>query len=212
MSNSIDVHVGKCPDDIDCVSMLFDAVAELTLPGNYRHINWKFNSVKSINSDSNGVHEIYFMYIPNQKGQTTFKLLNGFILEFEMLINPYGLTKNTIYNVILHEMAHVFLLDHGEYRDSISGYILRVMPNGDIVQANKRITMTEDDCFGIYIKMITDIIMTNYTYAVHLNNIMQTQCKKYKPNTILALPEHPYIHNPNFLYRSGDEYQNITTP
>lgn len=32
-----------------------------------------------------------------------------------MLINPYGLTRTTMYNVVLHEIAHVFLLDHGIY-------------------------------------------------------------------------------------------------
>ena len=32
-----------------------------------------------------------------------------------MLINLYGLTRTTMYNLVLHEMAHVFLLYHGIY-------------------------------------------------------------------------------------------------
>jgi len=96
-----------------------------------------------------------------------------------------------MYNIVLHEMAHVFLLDHGEYRDSLSGYLLRVMPTGGIVQATERIKMTEDDCYGIYIKMINAIIMSDYTYAIHLNNLMQSQCKNTKLIPCLQyLPRH----------------------
>lgn len=208
-NNSIDVYVGQYPPGVECISMLFNTVDELSMPGNYRHINWKFNSVKTINSENNDLNEIYFMYIPDHKGQTTFKVLNGIILEFEMLINPYGLTRTTMYNVVLHEMAHVFLLDHGEYRDSLSGYLLRVMPTGGIVQATERIKMTEDDCYGIYIKMINDIIMSDYTYAIYLNNLMQSQCKKYETNTMFAIHAHTSMLRPSVSYRSGVNYYNL---
>ena len=33
-NNSIDVYVGQCPPCVDCISMLFNAVDELSMPGN----------------------------------------------------------------------------------------------------------------------------------------------------------------------------------
>jgi len=57
-----------------------------------------------------------------------------------------------------------FLLDHGEYHDSLSVYLLHIMPTGGIVQATELFKMTEDECYGIYIKMINDIIMSDYIY------------------------------------------------
>lgn len=120
-----------------------------------------------------------------------------------MLINPYGLIRTTMYNVVLHEIAHVVLLDHGEYRDSLSGYLLRVMPTGYIIQATERFKMTEDDCYGIYIKMINDIIMSDYTYAIHLNNLIQSQSKKYETNTMFAIPAQTSMLRTSVSYRSG---------
>ena len=47
--------------------------------------------------------------------------------------------------------------------------------------------MSQDDCYGVYQKMIDDIIDSyeNYEYAMHLNNVMVLHCPKYAENTEL---------------------------
>lgn len=83
------------------------------------------------------------------------------------------------------------------------------MPTGGIVQATERFKMTEDDCYGIYIKMINDIIMPDYTYAIHLNNLMQSQCKKYETNTMFAIPAQTSMLRTSVSFRSDVNYYNL---
>lgn len=205
-NNDIDIHVGPCPIDIDCVTMIFDAADEFVLPGNYRQINWYFDGVQTQNYQNNGLNELFFKYMPDNKGHTEFKTLSGKILEFNMNINPYGLTRTTIYNVIVHEFSHVFLLGHGEYQDSITGFLLPVLPSGNIIQSTQKLKMTSDDCYGIYIKMIDDIILYNYKYANSLNTVMSKHCPTYPSNKLIPSSNLfvPMIFRENIDYSYSD--------
>lgn len=187
--NSIDIHIGECPIDVDHISMIFEAANELTLPGNYRQINWFFDASWGNNTHENGRNEILFKYLNNEHGYTQFQVLNNneerTILEFDMVINPYGLTRKTLYNIILHEMTHIFLLGHGEYSDSIAGFVIGVgAESRRVIQSKERIKISRDDCYGIYQKMIDDIIVdyNDYEYANNLNNVMLIHCPKYREN------------------------------
>ena len=211
-SNNIDIHVGDCPVDVDHVSMLFNAVDELTLPGNYRHINWYFDSEWENGTYVNNKNEILFTHMDNDVAYTEFQVayvadrsevkklfqpgkktknkkrknLEKIIVEFDMIINPYGLTEETLYNVILHEMTHVFLLDHGEYEDSLSGITLRLNSSGDIIQYPDKQSIRQDDCYGIYQKMIDDILNVNKKYAENLET-MKSHCENYRRNEYIII-------------------------
>lgn len=186
-NNIIDIHVTECHVNLDCIQILFDANRVLQVPGNYRHINWYFDAVDSPNTHNNGINEIIFKYEPNYKGQTEFKIQNGKILEFNMLINPYGLSKESLYNIILHELAHVFLLGHSEYKDSIMGYNLIILPNGQ-VRNDKKLQLTNDDCLGLYAKLINDIKNIDYVYSLYLVKMSDSYCSMTQKNYILEDP------------------------
>lgn len=186
-NNIIDIHVSTCPPNIDCITMLFEANSILQVPGNYRHVNWFFNARETPTLSDNGINEIIFKHTHKHKGKTEFKVLNGKVLEFNMIIDPYKLTNNTLYNVILHELAHVYLLGHSEYKDSVMGYKLDVY-NDKIIQATEKIYLTNDDCLGLYDKLIKDMYNNNNQYKSHLQKTKNIHCSNFKNNYILEDP------------------------
>lgn len=184
-SNTIDIHVGPCPLGIDCATVLFEANSVLQVPGNYKHINWYFDAVDSISMSDNGINEIIFKNTNSYKGQTEFKVQNKKILEFNIVIDPYSLSYETLYNIILHELAHVYLLTHGDYKDSIMGYKLDVLYDGYVMPDSSKLQLSKDDCYGLYDKLISDVEVYDNLYKDHLIKMKAMYCSKQIDNYIL---------------------------
>ena len=204
-NNVLDIHVTPCLGNIDCIPMLFDVNRVLQVPGNYRHINWHFDAVDSANLSNNGINEIIFKYGSIYKGQTEFKLHNKKITEFNIIINPYGLSTETLYNTILHEMSHIYLLAHSQYKDSIAGYKIDVLPNGHIEQSTQKLQLTNDDCLGLYAKLIYDIINIDYIYSLYLERMCDIFCSWTSHNYVLKEPDTPVSSISKYL-PMFDEY------
>lgn len=186
-SNNIDIHISQCPSNIDCVSMIFKANNILQVPGTYMNINWYFNEVDTANVLYNGKNDIIFKNMENQYGKTEFQLHDGKILEFNMIINPYGISETILYNIILHELGHVYLLAHSEFKDSVMGYKLDILPSGIIQSTDELIELTRDDCNGLYKRLIRDIYKNN-DYVVFLYRMKSIFCTTLQENYILEDP------------------------
>jgi hypothetical protein len=173
-TNILDIYVGICPQHIDCPVLLFEANKILQVPGSYRNINWHFNNNYSDNYSNNSKNEIFFVS-NTYPGATTFEINNNTIQEFNMIINPYNIDETTLFNIILHEMMHVYLLDHDTTKISISSFIL-VLDNNIIVNSSKRLKLTKDDCLGLYEKLINDIIKHDLLYFYYLYKVKNIYC------------------------------------
>ena len=198
--NIIDIYVSPCPQNVDCTSMLFEANKELQVPGNYRHINWHFNNLEPF-SIVNKINTITFKNDYNYKARTSFEINNNEIVSFKTIISTYSLTTNALYNTILHEMSHIYLLDHGSYSDSITGYKLTLMANNQIYFKQK-LQLTKDDCLGLYAKLIDDIIINNNQYALYLENMRDIYCPKTTSNNLVELDPSllsPSLSSPSLL-------------
>jgi hypothetical protein len=197
--------------------MIFEANSVLQVPGSYININWYFDEFKSRSFSDNGINEIIFDQTSNTKGKTEFKIQNGIVMEFDIVINHRGLSPENLYNVILHELGHVYLLGHSEYDDSIMGYVLDMLSNGQIQKTDK-LVLTYDDCIGLYNVLIRDISIVEYTYYTHLNHIKNVYCERMPRNYILKddikirnlnnkpFNQQQHSFNKNTLYERGPNY------
>jgi hypothetical protein len=176
-TNVLDIYVGPCPQHIDCPVLLYEANAILQVPGTYRHINWHYNTNYTNyddNFNNNSKNEIFFVNAA-YPGATYFVSNNNTIQEFDVIINPYKIDETTLFNIILHEMMHVYLLDHDNTKISISSFVL-VLNNDIIVNSSKRLKLTKDDCLGLYEKLINDIIKTDLLYFYYLYKMKNIYC------------------------------------
>ena len=186
-NNVIDIHISACPVDINCILMLFEANAVLQVPGSFIHVNWYFDAVETTNIKTNNLNEIIFKYQPDYKSQTEFQVQNGIVLEFNMFISIYNLTPEHLYNVILHELGHVYLLAHSEYKDSIMGYKLGILPNG-YPKKEEKLYLSNDDCIGLYKILINNIQTKDYIYSIYLEQMRDNYCGRLYKNYILEDP------------------------
>lgn len=185
-NNNIDIHVSKCPANINCVLMLFEANDIWQVPGNYFHVNWYFDAVQTPNTHINGMNEIIFTYEPDYQGQTEFQVQNGIILEFNMYISLLNLQYEHLYNVILHELGHVYLLSHSEYKDSVMGYKLGLL--NDKLISEPKLQLTVDDCLGLYNVLVQNKQHGDYKYARYLEQMQNSYCYTLPRNYIFEDP------------------------
>ena len=147
----------------------------------YRNITWHFDDNDILNTKANNKNKIVFRQISNI-GKTEFKVHHGRILEFNMFINYINLSPETLYNIILHELGHVYLLGHSEFKDSIMGYKLEVLPNGSIQSSNVTITLSQDDCEGLYSRLVRDL--NDNAYVSYLQLMESIYCTTLRDNYI----------------------------
>jgi hypothetical protein len=186
ISNDINIHITSCPEYIDCVPIIFEANNVLQVPGSYINIKWHFDDNDILNTKSDNKNKIIFRQISNF-GKTEFKVQNGRILKFNMFINYSNLSTETLYNIILHELGHVYLLGHSEFKDSIMGYKLSML-NDRVLPATNKLQLSQDDCNGLYTKLIKDIKHKDYTYAMYLRQMKNIYCPTLSHNFILEDP------------------------
>ena len=177
-TNTINFTISGCPYNIDCSTLIFNALDICNVPGSYRNFNLDFNNnINNNNINNNNVNNIVFTYFDKGYGKTLFSIdpITNIINSVDVYINTYKMDINTIYNILLHEFGHVMLLDHSDEKDSIMGYSIMLDKYNNNIN-NKKLKLTQDDCFGIYIKLINDIIYKDYKYAFMLNRAMLKNC------------------------------------
>ena len=211
-NNNIKFRVMPCPYNIDCTSLIFNAMSECNVPGSYRNFIWEFSNNPFEKTDHNGINNIIFKSIQGGSGYTRFSIdvNNRDILEVDVTVDPTGMDELNIYNILLHELCHVMLLRHGEKTDSVMGYSVNVDLFGTPILTYDKLYVTQDDCQGIYMKLITDMIYYDHIYAIKLNNMMIKYCNELPHNIISE------VYNiPQFRTNGDDkidEYSEETDP
>lgn len=190
-TDNIEFKIMKCPQYIDCTSLVFNAMSECNLPGSYRNFIWEFSDNPFEETEHNGINNIVFKYMPEYTGITRFSIdeFTNEIIEVDVIIDPIGLDELNIYNILLHELGHVMLLKHSDNYDSIMSYAVYVDSYNNPIPIYEKKYITRDDCYGIYMKLITDIINYDYIYAVKLNNMMIKFCNEISENIVYNLPQ-----------------------
>ena len=108
---------------------------------NFPYSKYKFNIGPSLNR---------IIFKPGYIGYTEFTLFNNNSIKyFTVYINPFNLSYITLYNVILHELSHIYLLGHGEDKNSISGFVIYRNLQNELIQSKYKLIMTYDDCLGL---------------------------------------------------------------
>jgi len=195
-TNDINFVISRCPNNIDCTTLIFNAIYVCNVPGSYRNFNLEFYN-NEIHDENN--NNIIFDFFENGHGKTVFTVdsYSNIIKKVDVYINPYGLDFITLYNVVLHEIAHVMLLEHSKQPNSIMEYKIILDKNNNIINNNKRLNLTKDDCYGIYMKLIYDILFTNYLYALKLNTAMINNCNELPDNKINRIDTLSYYREMN---------------
>lgn len=186
-SADIDIYV-SCPKNIECSSMLFNANYLLHVPGSYFNINWHFLEKTLNDVHNNGLNDIIFTYDTTYKGKTIFKKKNEYIVEFNSYISLYKTNYIELYNIILHEMGHIYLLNHSEYSDSIMGYVIFTKPDGESITSNL-LGLTTDDCNGLYHNLIQNKQYEDILYTEYLIQIRDVYCNRLPNNKLISNKE-----------------------
>lgn len=117
---------------------------------NIPYSKYKFKLIAFNDNNNLGPSLNRIIFMPGYVGYTEFILFNNNTIKyFTVYINPTNLSYITLYNVILHELSHIHLLGHGEYKNSISGFVIYRDLQNNIIPSKYKLIMTYDDCLGL---------------------------------------------------------------
>ena len=136
-SNVLPLNVGPCPF-AHCDLLVLDAINAFRFENEVFQIQPSFLTMYE--------HPVgQLTFVPQSSHSFTVFILGerNTVLKYNVYIGTHLLSSDQIYNVILHELMHVFLVDHGEYSDSISGHVVQV--GGQ----QSRLRVTQDDYKGL---------------------------------------------------------------
>lgn len=136
-TNVLPLNIGTCPFQ-HCDLLVLDAINAFRFENEVYQIKPSFHSLYEHPTGQ-------LTFVPQSSHSFTVFLLGqeNAILKYNIFIGTNLLTVDQIYNVLLHEFMHLFLVDHGEFSDSISGYKVQV---GSL---QERLQMTQDDYKGL---------------------------------------------------------------
>lgn len=162
-------NVHECPVHLDCISLLEDAYKKFHDIPVTNHLSFVFTKNKKlVPCCRNSQWNVHFHTLSKDQfeggvGGTTFRLssVTHVISKATVHIDPFGLHIQTLKNVLLHEMGHLFLLNHSLYTDSVMGYRVKSRYN----PFEKGLHITYDDHLGL---------VSSYAWQTH---------NTYKPNT-----------------------------
>ena len=193
-SNNIDIYIEDCPTSVDCIPLIIETAHKWMLPGISFNINWIIKDPAIDSSYYTLKNEISFKHNTNHYGFTVFQSIEKAILNFKIFISPYGITQNVLYNILLHEFGHVFLLQHSFYKDSVMGYKILTNLDKTVNIYQEKITFSDDDVSGIYsIELakhsnnIKNIAFSNYLYSLYLQELERHPHNSKRENNIQSV-------------------------
>jgi hypothetical protein len=142
-----------CPVQLDCVSLLTRAYSKFSDIPVTNHLAFEFSQNRLLTPCCQSSQwSVHFHVLGDDEfeggvGGTTFRLspVTRVISKVTVHIDPFGLNVVTLKNVLLHEMGHLFLLNHSLYTDSVMGYRVRNRYN----PFEKELNITYDDHLGL---------------------------------------------------------------
>jgi len=147
-SRVIHIDVCVCPPRIPfCDKLFLQAVDAVSVVGLYYTFVVTFGySHHAVRMDGVNTLCLSESLVYPQLGYTNFVVdkRSNAVVEFDTVIHSVNIHANQVYNVMLHELLHILLVDHGPYRDSISGYKVVIGDWND-----RRLNVSLDDYSGL---------------------------------------------------------------
>jgi hypothetical protein len=155
------------------------AINEYQLPGITLNLTFDGMLYTSRMQGKDGINTISFF--PELYPAETYFYANLLTRkEFDMKLNSrIYKTPESLYMSILHEMGHVFGLNHpSNFEDSVMGKALVKNPDGTYVQEFKYFTLTKPDVIGLY-KHEAMFRSVSPSDRMFLNRVLQSILSSY---------------------------------
>lgn len=170
---AIGLSVGLCPF-VGCEEMVVECVENVRVPGFPYTLVLRFDDLYV-----RGAGQLHFLPT-SSRSFTHFTLKGGTVIQsFCVYIGTRDMSMTQIRSVLLHELLHVFLVDHGIYDDSVSGFKL------DIGNKNQKTpaALTQDDVKGLY-AIAKKMFGLPLRHQNVLDRMMSRSLSAYTPNRL----------------------------